>query len=82
YTRALLSAAPLPDPERERARQRIILTGDVPNPANPPSGCRFRTRCYQIGERCPIDEPLLAGAGHPAACHYPLPGMSVAGTSG
>ncbi|MBN9527757.1 MAG: dipeptide ABC transporter ATP-binding protein [Alphaproteobacteria bacterium] len=77
YTRALLSAAPLPDPERERARQRIILTGDVPNPANPPSGCRFRTRCYQVGERCPADEPRLSQAEHSAACHYPLVGTPV-----
>jgi peptide/nickel transport system ATP-binding protein/oligopeptide transport system ATP-binding protein len=80
YTQALLSAIPLPDPDLERQRQRIIITGDVPSPANPPSGCRFRTRCQKFGrelndtqrEKCITEEPPLVdrGNGHPAACHY------------
>ena len=80
YTQALISAVPIPDPRKERERLRIIVTGDVPSPANPPSGCRFRTRCQKFanelteGERqkC-IDEPpalIDRGLGHPAACHY------------
>jgi oligopeptide/dipeptide ABC transporter ATP-binding protein len=80
YTQALISAIPLPDPRKERVRQRIILTGDVPSPTNPPSGCRFRTRCPLFvaqlteGQRqhCIDEIPTLTdhGQGHPAACHY------------
>ena len=80
YTQALLSAIPIPDPRRERARRRILLTGDVPSPANPPSGCRFRTRCFKFAnqlsddqrEKCVNEDPPLIdrGNGHPSACHY------------
>ncbi|MCW2547609.1 MAG: transporter ATP-binding protein [Mycobacterium sp.] len=80
YTQALISAVPIPDPEKEHRRERIRITGDVPSPANPPSGCRFRTRCQvfagelsdQQRERCVNEPPLLIdrGQGHPVACHY------------
>lgn len=71
YTRALLSAVPVPTPRIEKHRQRIILKGDVPSPARPPSGCRFHTRCPIAVERCSIDVPLLEEKrpGHVAACH-------------
>ncbi len=80
YTQALLSAVPVPDPSRREGRQRIILAGDVPSPANIPSGCRFRTRCWKARERCAVEVPPLAvppsfreaggPAAHESACHY------------
>ena len=75
YTRALLSAVPVPDPRAREVRQQIVLTGDVPSPANPPSGCRFHTRCWKATELCSREEPALVerpdgNGGHASACHY------------
>ena len=73
YTQALLSAVPVPDPTLRGHRDQIILTGDVPSPANPPSGCRFRTRCWKAQEICATEEPPLIirpGSAHPSACHF------------
>jgi oligopeptide/dipeptide ABC transporter ATP-binding protein len=75
YTGALLSAVPIADPEAGRARQGIVLEGDVPSPVNPPSGCRFHPRCPRFQEgHCDVEDPPLYpfGGGHVAACHYPL----------
>ncbi|MFF7362729.1 dipeptide ABC transporter ATP-binding protein [Streptomyces sp. NPDC008125] len=90
YTKALLSAVPVPDPKRRAARsERILLKGDVPSPISPPSGCRFHTRCWKATEACTTLEPPLVTlkTGHQVACHHPenapdrIPGETVLATA-
>jgi oligopeptide transport system ATP-binding protein len=71
YTQALLSSIPIPDPDIAEASRRIVLEGDVPSPVNPPSGCKFRTRCKYATERCKEEDPILRDIGgeHFVACH-------------
>ena len=71
YTKALLSAVPIPDPKKDRLRERVVLTGDVPSPLNPPAGCRFHPRCPIAIDRCSIDEPewRKISGNHWTACH-------------
>src|SRR5690625_343502 len=72
YTQALLSAVPISDPWNIIQRNEIIIEGDIPSPANPPSGCRFRTRCWKATEKCKLEEPVLTRReeNHYSACHY------------
>jgi len=72
YTQALLTAIPIPDPATQKQRKRVVLTGDIPSPVNPPSGCRFHTRCPIAFDRCKVEEPAFAeySPGHFTACHW------------
>jgi oligopeptide/dipeptide ABC transporter ATP-binding protein len=82
YTQALLSAIPVPDPAGRAERERITLAGDVPSPSNPPTGCRFRTRCWKAQDVCEREAPALIdriGVGHPSACHFPEVPATVGG---
>jgi peptide/nickel transport system ATP-binding protein len=84
YTHALMSAVPIADPDREQKRERIILQGELPSPANPPTGCVFNTRCWKATDRCFSEAPVLRelAPGHQVACHFPIDGTSATGAAG
>jgi peptide/nickel transport system ATP-binding protein len=83
YTAGLLEAIPVPDPARERAKQSAVIRGELPSALNPPTGCRFRTRCPRAQDLCATEEPPLRpfGTGHLAACHFPLTEPAPAATT-
>ena len=82
YTQALISAVPVPDVDRSARKNRIVLTGDVPSPMNPPPGCRFHPRCRYASDRCRTERPALRplADGRDVACHYPLTDSAAAGS--
>ncbi|MGH3503010.1 MAG: oligopeptide/dipeptide ABC transporter ATP-binding protein [Nocardioidaceae bacterium] len=80
---ALISAVPVPEPDVEASRSRVLLSGELPSPAFPPSGCVFRTRCWKAQSRCASDTPALRtlASGHTVACHFPVEDAESTATS-
>mgnify|MGYP002683135000 CR=1 FL=1 len=74
HTHARMAAGPIPDPDHQTRRGRVLLTGDLPSPINPPTGCVFHTRCFNAQEQCKVEKPVLRELrpGHQVACHFPV----------